>query len=224
MKKEFLSLALLGALAVASTASARDMAITGDVGTTGAGLHLVTPLMNSVNARIGFNAFSDSRTEETDGATYNAKAKLRTFDALLDYYPSSTQFRMTAGLVYNGTKVTANARPKAGNSYEFNGRLYDATDVGEIDAKIDFNKVAPYLGIGWGNAVAKGWGFTTDIGVLFQGKPKVNLENRGCDPTLPGDTCTTLASDLEAEEDELRDDVKDFRYYPVIRIGLTYKF
>lgn len=221
MKRKFLSAALLGALAFASTASARDVAITGDFGTTGAGLHLVTPLTSNLNARVGVNAFSDSRTEETDEARYAAKAKLRTFDALLDYYPSSTQFRMTAGLVYNGTKVTATASPKAGNSYEFNGTLYDATDAGEIDAKIDFNKIAPYLGIGWGNAVAKGWGFTADLGVLFQGKPKVDLTNRGCNL---GDECATLASDLEAEEDELRDEAKDFRYYPVIRVGLTYKF
>ena len=40
-----------------------------------------------------------------------------------------------------------------------------------------FNKVAPYLGIGWGNPVqnGKGWGMISDIGVLFQGSPKTTL-------------------------------------------------
>ncbi|WP_019143099.1 hypothetical protein [Noviherbaspirillum massiliense] len=221
MKKIFAAIAVLGTFA--ASAHAQSVGITAEIGTSGAGLHLVAPLIKeTLNARLGFNGLNYSSDWDTEDATYDAKLKLRTFDALLDLYPTSTQFRLTGGLVYNGNKVSATAKPVAGNTYTFNGRTYSASDAGQVDGNIDFNKVAPYVGIGWGNAVGKnkGWGFTADVGVMFQGSPDVNLKASGCDPTI----CSQLASDLERESQDLRDKAKDYRYYPVVRVGLTYKF
>ena len=37
------------------------------------------------------------------------------------------------------------------------------------------HSVAPYLGIGYGNVWTKGVNFYFDLGVMFQGSPKVSL-------------------------------------------------
>ncbi|WP_460839210.1 hypothetical protein [Noviherbaspirillum agri] len=219
------TLAVLGALVASASVQAQTVGLSADLGSTGLGLHVIVPVMkDTLNARVGFNTFSYSYDEDTEDASYDAKLKLRTFNALLDLYPTSTQFRLTGGLVYNGNKITANAKPTAGGSYTFNGQTYNTSDVGEVDGTIDFRNLAPYVGIGWGNAVAKdkGLGFTADMGVMFQGSPDVNLRSRNC--TVNTDTCTDLAADLAVESADLRDKAKDFRYYPVIRVGLTYKF
>ena len=216
--------ALIAFSAFAASTQAADFGMTADAGTTGAGFHVVVPVASSLNARFGINGFDRSFNKTTDDASYNVKLGLRTFDALLDYYPTSTQFRMTGGLVYNGSNVTANATPGAGNRYTFNGNTYTAAQVGQVNGSIDFNKVDPYLGIGWGNAVAanKGWGFTADLGVMFQGSPSAHLNNTGC--TSAAASCSQLASDIDVENASLTNQMHNYRYYPVARIGVTYKF
>jgi hypothetical protein len=156
------------------------------------------------------------------------------YNALLDYHLFDGTFRLTAGAVYNPSRLTAtaNASTTAINTigtYEFNGTTYDASKLGSVDANIDFNKIAPYLGLGWGNAVKnEGFGFGVDLGVLFQGSPKTALTNSKCD--LPATaiagapSCATLVADLAKENIKLADDTSAFKAYPVIRFGLTYKF
>lgn len=215
--------ALAGALAM-STATAAP-AISAEVGTTGLGLHLTLPVSANLNSRIGFNVFSFDTSRSTDDAEYDAKLKLNTIDALLDYHPmTGSGLRLTGGLVYNNNRIDVTARPTGSSTYTFNGNLYNASQVGEVDGRIDFRKVAPYLGFGWGNAPGSrsGWSFTSDFGVMFQGSPNTSLTNRNC--TLDVALCNRLAGDLEAENRELQDDADSFRFYPVVRIGVSYRF
>jgi len=214
--------ALLVALAATSAAHAGDLAATVDLGTTGLGLHLTAPLAPQLNARVGLNYASYSYDGNTSDVDYDFKLKLATVDALLDYHPFSSGFRVSGGVVYNGNKIEANAKPKNG-SYTLNGRAYPAALVGKLDGNVDFRKAAPYLGIGWGNAVqATGWGFGMDLGVTFQGSPKTSLTNSGC--TAPALVCAQLASDVATENAKLADEVKDFKLYPVVRVGVSYRF
>lgn len=213
---------LLVALA-ANTAQAAEIATTVDLGTTGLGLHLSTPLSAQVNARVGVNYASYSYDGNTSDVEYDFKLKLATVDALLDYHPFDGAFRISGGVVYNGNSIDANAKPSSNGTYELNGRTYSASAVGTLNGKIDFRKAAPYLGIGFGNAVkSAGWGFGMDLGVTFQGKPETSLANHGC--TAPAPMCAQIASDVAAENAKLADEVKDFKLYPVIRAGVSYRF
>jgi hypothetical protein len=223
--KKLSSIALAATLLVsAASAHAYDVGVTLSGGTTGAGLHLVLPIIDGkLNGRLGVNAFNYSQDFSTNDVKYGGKLKLQTFDLLLDYHPFNGAFRVSAGAVINNNKIEANAKAQSG-SYDFNGNTYNASDVGNVNGKIDFNNVAPYLGIGWGNAVAadKGWGFTSDLGVMFQGSPKATMSASEC--RLSPSLCTQLHSDLAAESSRLADEGKDFKFYPVIRVGVTYKF
>jgi hypothetical protein len=186
------------------------------------GVHLSVPVQPNVNARFGVNAMNYSYSDNTSDVDYDFKLKLQTFDALLDWFPAGGGFRLSGGVVYNGNKVDARARSNSTGSYTFNGRTYTAADAGTVNGRIDFRKAAPYLGIGWGNALAKdkGWGFSADLGVLFQGAPRTSMTSSGC--TLPD--CSQLQSDITAENRKLNDEVDSFKAYPVIRFGVSYKF
>ena len=211
------------ALAAANAAQAREIAATVDLGTTGLGLHLSTPIAPQLNARVGLNYASYSYDANTSDVEYDFKLKLATVDALLDYHPWNGAFRVSGGVVYNGNSIDANARPNGNGTYTINGRTYSAAAVGDLIGKIDFRKAAPYLGIGWGNAVAAaGWGFGMDLGVTFQGSPKTRLASTGC--TAPAPICTQIANDVAVENAKLADEVKDFKLYPVIRMGVSYRF
>ena len=215
--------ALLVALAATNAAQAGDLAATVDLGTTGLGLHLTTPLAAQLNARVGLNYANYSSTGNTSDVEYDFKLKLATVDALLDYHPFAGGFRLSGGVIHNGNSIDVNARPNANGSYTINGRTYSAAAVGQMKGEVEFRTVAPYLGIGWGNAVqAAGWGFGMDLGVAFQGAPKTSLVSTGCSALAA--LCTMVANDVAAENAKLAEEVKDLKFYPVLRVGVSYRF
>lgn len=58
-----------------------------------------------------------------------------------------------------------------------------------------------------------------DFGVLWQGDPEVTLT---ADGALSGDPGFQAA--LEAERQEIEEDMSDFKAMPVLQIGFVYKF
>lgn len=223
MKKSLMAFGAAAGLLAAACVGATDVGVSADVGTTGFGLHASLPLQTNLNARIGVNAASYNYSGSTSDADYDLKLKLNTYDALLDWFPAANGFRVSGGLVYNNNRIDTVAKPKSGASYTFNGNTYTAAQAGKINGSFDFRKTAPYLGIGWGNAVAqdKGWGFSSDLGVLFQGTPNSTLTNSGCSAPV---NCAQLAADVAAEKIKLDDKISNFKFYPVVRFGVTYKF
>lgn len=196
--------------------SRSGIGVTGKIGTLGYGAELNFGLSDSIGARVGLNAFNYKYNDNSGAANYDFKMQLQTVSALADWYPFSGGFRTSAGLLYNNNKLTLNAVPGTGG-YTIGANTY-TSGISSVEATIEFNKVAPYLGIGWGNPVAKdkGWGLVTDVGVMFQGKPKTNLAV----------TCTTCptASDVAAENAKLESDLSNFKFWPVVSIGISYQW
>jgi len=216
--------ACIAGLITATVVQAEEVGLSADVGSLGAGLHLIMPVQNSLNVRIGINGGNYSYASSTSDVDYDFKLKLQTIEALLDWYPMSGSFHLSAGLFHNGNKISSVARPASDGTYTFNGNTYTAAEAGTIDGNIEFRSAAPYLGLGWGNAVekGKGWGFTSDLGVVFQGSPTSNLTSSGCAATAQ--VCAQLYNDLNVENANLEQKTNNFKYYPVVRFGVTYSF
>lgn len=202
-----------------------DVGVAGAVGTTGIGFHTTIPLRPNLNARLGMGYLGYTYSGRTRDMDYDLKLTANTYDALLDWYPSKdSAFRLTTGLSYNGNKIDVHARPNASGAYTIQGRSYDAASVGKVNGNVDFNKIAPYLGIGWGrpSTKEKGWSFSTDVGVMLQGAPKTSLSSSGC--TASESVCREFSNDVARENAALRDEVNKFKVYPVLRVGISYKF
>ncbi|MGZ5198433.1 MAG: hypothetical protein ACXWC4_01575 [Telluria sp.] len=216
---------VLAAALLAAGAAQADVAVTGDAGTTGAGVHLVVPMETYLNGRFGVNAFNHDITKHSGAVDYDMKGKLQTADMLFDLYlREGSAFRVTAGIVYNNNHFDAVATPNAGK-FTLNGNTYSAADVGLLSGDVEFRKAAPYLGIGWGNALAdtaRHWQISGDLGTFFQGDPKVHLVSIGCvsDHTV----CKAIATDVAAETARLQGDLSGYRFYPVARVSLSYRF
>ena len=222
MNSKFLAAAALAASIIGAGSAHAEAGIAASVGSTGFGLHATVPLQPKLNVRLGANYLSYSHDDSTSDLDYDAKLKLQTVDALLDYFPTDGAFRVSVGVAHNGSKVDVKAKPSAAG-YTLNGTLYSAASAGTIDGKIDFRNMAPYLGVGWGNAAKdQGWGFSADLGVLFQGSPRTSLTNTGC--TAGALICNQLANDVAAENRSLADDVSGLKAYPVLRVGMHYRF
>ena len=225
MQLKHIVFAATALLAGASAHAQVGAAVTLDAGTTGLGLHLVVPMERNLNGRFGANYFKHDFEKRSGLVDYKLDGKLATFDVLFDWYvvPQST-FRLTGGLVYNGTRFKATGVPGADGKFTFNGTTYSTSDIGILKGDVTFRRAAPYLGIGWGNALTSNGrlSFNADIGAIFQGKARVNLIPLGC--TTSNAVCGKLATDVAAEELKLGEDVSDFKVYPVLRAGIAYSF
>jgi hypothetical protein len=216
---------VLGSGLTLGSAADAQVGVTADLGTTGAGFHLVVPLERTLNGRFGANALSRDFDKTSHGVDYNLKAKLQSFDVLFDWYAiDNSSFHLTGGLVYNGNKFDARGNPNGLGKFTLNGRTYSAGDVGLLTGRVDFRKAAPYVGIGWGNAIAPAskWNVGVDLGAFYQGHANVSLASVGC--TAVQTVCTRLASDVAAEALNLREDVDKMKFYPVLRVSIGYRF
>jgi hypothetical protein len=218
-------LILAAAAVLAAGAADAQVGATLDLGTTGVGAHLVVPLAPSVNGRIGANYFRHSFTKTSNSIDYDLKGKLQTVDVLFDWYlRDNSPFHVTAGVLYNGNKFDAHGKPNGAGTFTLNGHTYTAGDVGVLAGRIDFRKAAPYVGVGWGNALAPAshWSIATDLGLFYQGSPRVQLASVGC--TASAAICDAIANDVAAERLHLRDDTDSYKIYPVLRVSLGYRF
>jgi len=189
-------------------------------GTLGAGVELSHAFGRRTGVRLNADGFNFSRTATQDNIQYDMKLKLQTASLLGDWYPFASNFRISAGAMLNRNKFTLKGQP-TGGTYTINGVTYNAAEVGSFDAQVDFNKAAPYVGIGYGRPINSGLSLTFDLGVMFQGTPKSQI-NVTCTGTTP--SCSTLQSDAAAEQARLDDSLRNFKYYPVVSLGLAYTF
>jgi len=233
MVKILLSLATVSMLGTASYADEMNPNYTMglNVGTEGAGLDISMPVTDVLNIRVSMNGANYSVSETEEDIEYDVEADLVLLGALVDYYPvESNQFRLSGGLFYNGNGITATGKPTNGE-YEIDGTTYDAGDIGVLDADLEFDNFAPYLGMGWGyKGKESGWGFSFDIGAMYHGEPVISMNvTRGED--IPSDNggpndefFEQIQADVAAEEQSAQEDASDYQWFPVIRVGVTYTF
>ncbi|RZU45344.1 hypothetical protein EV700_2163 [Fluviicoccus keumensis] len=225
---------LLGILTLtflAANAQAFDVGVGVKGGTLGLGAEATFKVSERFNVRASVNHFSRSDTFDESGVSYDGDATLSTYGLTADWHPFKGSFRISAGVMNNGNefKMVASCKQSCdvdGNQYQSN-----ALDPGKINAMVDFKSMAPYAGIGWGNAMSGGkWYFGADIGVLFQGTPQASLTATGKFDKTSGIPGTVSASDptfqaqLKKEEASLQDDMNNFDMYPVINFNLGYRF
>lgn len=220
LKVSLVSALLLTALSPPALAGTGDIAAGIKVGTLGLGGEVTIGILPGINFRTGYNALNYEGDASRSDIGYDYKLKLSTFPLLIDWHPLPLSgFRVTGGAMINNSKVEATGQ--AQGAYTIGDTTYTASQVGTLTGNIDFNTMAPYAGIGWGNAVSSlvPLTITCDVGVMFQGTPRVSLGATG-----PIASDTTFQTNLAKEEADIRDKTDGFKFYPVVSLGLSYKF
>jgi hypothetical protein len=223
MKRRFPVVILAATTMLACTIAKADTSIGLNAGTLGGGVELAHAFSERLGIRIGGNGLKYDSTETYQSVDYDSKLKLATGELLFDWFPFANNFRISAGAMYNGNKLTLTGKPAPGGTYTINGKTYPAASVGTLDGQVDFSNVAPYFGLGYGRPIGRGFSLTADVGVLFQGSPHSTL-TATCGPGTPAATCAQVQSDVAAEQAQLNDDLHKYQYYPVVSIGLAYTF
>ncbi len=194
-----------------------DVGVNLKAGTLGVGVELSKSFSDKFSLGLGFNSYNYKTTDSASDVNYDFNYDLQSIALLANYHPFSGVFRFTGGVLYNNNELDLTGKP-TGSNYVINGVTYTAAQVGTLNGKLTFNRAAPYLGLGWGNRPGGRLGLSADIGVLYQGSPKLSLNATGAlsDPTL--------ASNLEQERRSEEEDLSNFKWYPVLSLGVYFRF
>ena len=189
------------------------------IGTLGGKLQLAQSLTRNTNLRLEYNTATYNTDGETNGINYDLDLELSSAGLLFDWHTFGNGFRFTLGGLYNDNSIGATSNINNG-SFEVGNMTFTSAQVGRLEGDVRFDTFAPYLGLGWGRAVHKGYSVNLDLGVVFQGSPRADLRSVG--GTLSNSP--VLLNEIEAEERELQNELDGFDLYPVISLGVNYTF
>lgn len=209
---------------------------------TGIGLSIGIPVFDQFNLRLAGNTFSISRDIEEDNDnggtnTYHGKIKLQTYGLFADWHPFHGAFRMTAGMLRNGNKLTLDA-VNSGGTVDIGDCSYasDNSDPLMARGQTNFKKSAPYAGIGWGGNMNSAPGFfgTFDLGVIFSGSANVTLKasgaatsatgGAGCGAVADASTDPLVQAQLAKDQADINDTADKVKIWPVIGFGFGWRF
>ena len=154
---------------------------------------------------------------------------------ILDIHPfKRSGFRFSGGLVIGDNSFDGSADISEQVAEELDGEVaideLNIDQLATVEADIELNNtVAPYLGIGGGNAVGggKGLGFWWNLGVVLGGSPEVEISSsvdESVPDTIRADVEAAADEVLEEEEEDLEDELDFINIYPVVSLGFSYQF
>lgn len=215
----FVCLLGLGLMAAAPTPSRAQIAVGGQLGTTGIGGMVAMGLSPQVVFRGSVSVFPIEPEFELDGINYTTEFPTPQIMVTADWHPGATAFYFSGGLhsISDGFKVTAAPTEPV----QIGDDTYQPDDVGTLIGTLSGRDISPYLGIGLGNPLGddREIGFQFDLGVSFIGDPDIQLDHEG--GNLSPTEEEVLDANLRVEADRAEDDA--IGIYPVINLGLSIK-
>jgi hypothetical protein len=121
-----------------------------------------------------------------------------------------------------------------GQTFDLNDDTYTSSASDPLHGTADLSfgrKVAPSFTLGWGNMIprsGKHFSVPFEVGFEYIGRPMLTYDFAGsaCSP----EGCAPVQSDPEfqmdrvAEQAKLNSDLAPLRFYPIISVGLGFKF
>lgn len=186
--------------------------------TLGIGLEVGYRPSNYLGFRVGGNFFNYDTTQELQGIEYEGSLELKSAGLIADLHPFGGGFRISLGARLNLNEASLEATPT--ESQEIGGVTYTPAQIGTISGDVEFNRFAPYVGLGYEGAPFPTDAFTLGIeaGVMYHGEAEVSLSATGEAGTAG------LADDLEAERQEVEDDIGKYKFYPVVMLTAKLRF
>ncbi|MEM9571023.1 MAG: hypothetical protein AAF996_06130 [Pseudomonadota bacterium] len=216
----------LAALALATTgmcgiSSAQgDFAITGGVGTMGGAVEGQFQVNDYFQLRVGANYLSFDADIDVDDITYDGELDFSGLGAFVDVHPFGNSFFVTGGAYAGGKDIDLTASSTV--AVEIGGVVFTPAEYGRLEGDVSFDDVAPFLGLGFDTTFEGSghWGFHILAGAAVFGSGDVTLEAVG--GTLSN--TPALQAELAREIQEIENEIEDYELWPVLQVGLSYRF
>jgi hypothetical protein len=190
-------------------------------GSQGLGLDFILRINNHFSARLGGsylpNASYTMKDMKMGQINTNVEVSARNFvnfHTYFDYSPfKSSGFRLTAGWALT-QESTADALVIPQGTYMYNDYPLTSDQVGTGAAKLTWESgLAPYLGAGWLFGARKDTKFhaSFDIGTYYLSAPYAGVSG------------TKLLSGNSSNTEQFVANTREYRWWPVLQLGLQYR-
>lgn len=216
-----LILSILAALALsAGAASAQNVAVGATAGTTGVGFEAQLNLGQVFVLRANIDQLDHDIDETYDGIDYSGAFAFDTVGGFVDLHPFGNAFLISGGAYLGDRDIGLGATPTV--PVEIGGTIYSPSQVGTLSGAIKLQDIAPFVGVGWDDTFTRKGplGFRAIVGVAFSDTPDVVLESTG--GSLSNNA--TFQDRLDDEAREIQNDVEGYGFFPVVQVGLNYRF
>ncbi len=205
-----------------SAYAAGNFAVSEKISTLGLGAQVVARVTSGANGGSNLYRFEHDPNEAERSAGQGVETPSGSRSLLYDWHPFKGGFRISGGLVFNSHQLHMTEGIGELSDYPFDATAHASAPSGTMKARVDFNDIVPYAGVGWGSTFGEEnrWGVVLGIGVVFQGSPEVDLTAG----EMPGASDPTFQEKLAQEKRQIEDALEDLVYYPVIALGITYQF
>ena len=210
------------------------------ISTAGINMQVATNLTKNLNVRgVGNYLKYNLNNQSIDNYTVNGTLNLASGGASLDYYPWWRHgFRISPGiLAYNDNSAWASIVVPSGTKLTLNNYDYYSSAANPITGngsiQLNTRKPTPTVTLGWGNLIRRTghWSFPFEMGAAFMDTPTINMALTGgqaCDAN--GLNCVNVATDatvqsnLQSQISKYRNNMSDYKYYPILSFGVGYSF
>jgi hypothetical protein len=207
---------LLGGL-LAGQAMAGESWVSGKGGTLGLGVEAGYAPNRWVDVRMAAQAFFADEDRDEAGIEYAMRLELATAQLSLNWHPFGGAFRLGAGALVNESRLQGASLTS--DLYYIGEGVYSSDEVGQLNATVGFDSIAPYAGAGWDFRFGDDVSVTIDVGLLRPGNVDVDLFADG-----PMASDPVFQHHMERERAELASAFSDFELHPVFALGLSWSF
>jgi len=188
-----------------------------NLGSQGIGGEFTYGIDKKVALRLGLNVIPVNVNDAFDFADFNstskASAKFTNIHLLADYTPfkSASAFRLVGGVAYF-VRARGTMQVQPSDNYSYGDIVLTPDQVGYLNLDVDWKGIAPYAGIGLFKVIPKRrFNVNVDLGTYYLKQPDVKIVGTGI---LKGNN---------KQEGQLHENVKDYRWLPVIQLNFSYK-
>jgi hypothetical protein len=210
----------------------RSYAVGFRAGTLGTGIEIATPLAGRINLRSGFNFFAFTDPFSIDGVGYNARLHLQSSQTTLDWFVG--RFHISPGFLYFKSGMSAPVSVGPGQTFVLGTQTFlNSVDdpVSGSSSVIYPRTFAPLLLFGYGNLLPRSGehlSLPIEVGVAYTGPPQISVALNGTACVTDG--CVNFSQNADAQKflkqeiQILNDDLKHYPVFPIVSVGLAYRF
>ena len=196
------------------------LAVTLGGGSPGGTIEAQYAFTENFQLRAGYNYLKFGGDFTSDENDYTGDLDFSGGGLFADYHPFGNSFFVTGGAYIGNKAVELEIRPN--ENLVINGVTYGPDEYGTVFGEASFEEVAPFIGLGFDTTFTSDGplGFQVLAGAAFFGSGTVTLLSRG--GTLSDDPIIT--DEVDRQSAELQDDIADYKYYPIVQAGISYRF
>jgi len=210
----------------------RSWAIGFRASTLGTGIEFATPLAGRINLRSSFNFFAFNDPYSMDGVNYDARLHLQSSQTTLDWFVG--RFHISPGFLYVKNSMSAPVFVGPGQTFVLGTQTFlnSVDDPVTGSSSVVFPRTfAPLLLFGYGNLLPRSGehlSLPIEVGVAYTGAAQINVALNGTACVTDG--CVNFSQNADAQKflkqeiNILNEDLKHYPVFPIVSVGLAYRF